>query len=98
MKINNPQEELRRDIEIIITPLEDAEADGRDLIIFKEKLFRLIDKYLAEREQAVKKEFNLKKLPDQEDRCDNCGHIRYYHDHPKGTYLGRVPCKSFISP
>lgn len=30
------------DIEVIITPLEDASCTGRDVTIFKEKLFRII--------------------------------------------------------
>lgn len=47
-------EELRRDIEIILTPLEDADADGRDFIAVYEKLGRLIDRLLTSQQQALK--------------------------------------------
>lgn len=42
-----------RDVEILTTPLEDESFDGRDLIIFKEKMIRFIDSLLLSRNEAL---------------------------------------------
>lgn len=54
------EKSLEKDINIIITPLEDESCSYRDIVIFKEKLFRRITQALQEQDrESISKAFRV---------------------------------------